>query len=508
MASIDKNFVVKHGLEVNDSLIFANADNKSVGIGTTISGYNFHVIGGIGATNSVVTGISTANILNIAGNLKISNISGLEGQYLRATETGIEWSSFPKIRTTAAFRALENQVVFPFAYTVGLVDVFVNGVRLASDEYLANNGVDVVILNPCNYDDSVEIIGYSVSTLVSNAGSGGINGITVLEEGNVVGNPQGVTSINFVGAAITAVGTGAGVTIYAGAFNGGGNGNGGTVTGIGVSVGEIAPVNPNGGDLWYNTRIGRSFMYYVDEDSSQWIDFSPSGGGGSSGVSIAVTSTAPSSPLQGDMWYDINLGRGFIWYQDDDSAQWIDFAPGSGGDSAGTIVYDTNWESRLVGISTTTNVGIGTSATATDKLIVDGDSRLKGLVNIEGSVTEKVSNNFSTQLPSTSGSLTVDTREGTVFVGILTESVSSWNFTNVSEENGKATTVTLIAKSNSTFTYGDQCTVNGNTVSTGVRWAAGVVPTPSNNDDIFNFTIIRDNSGVVRVYASSSPNHI
>jgi hypothetical protein len=507
MASIDKNFVVKHGLEVNDRLIYANADDQTVGIGTTIAHHNLHVIGGIGATNAVVTGVSTANILNISGNIQVSGVTGTEGQYLRATETGLEWSSFPKIRTTASFRALEGQVLFNFAYTVGLIDVYVNGVRLASDEYLANNGVEVVILNPCNYDDSVEIIGYSISTLVSNVGSGGINGITVLEEGNVVGNPQGVTSINFVGAAITAVGTGAGVTVYAGAFTGNGGGSTPT-TGASVSVGEDAPLNPNGGDLWYNTRIGRAFMYYVDDDSEQWIDFSPSGGGGSSGVSIAVTSIPPSSPMQGDMWYDTELGRGYIWYHDDDSEQWIDFAPGAGGDSAGTIVYDTNWESTIVGVSTVRNVGIGTSATTEDTLIVEGDFRLKGQFNIEGSVTERVSNNFSTELPSTSGELDIDTSLGTVVVGILTESISHWKFNNVSEENGKATTVTLIAKSDSTFTYGDQCSVNGNSVSTGVRWAAGVIPTSSNNDDIFNFTIIKDNEGIIRVYASSSPNHI
>ena len=39
-------------------------------------------------------------------------------------------------------------------------------------------------------------------------------GVTIKEEGSIVGNPYGVTSIDFIGVAITAVGVGAGVLLY------------------------------------------------------------------------------------------------------------------------------------------------------------------------------------------------------------------------------------------------------------------------------------------------------
>jgi len=59
MAAINKNFVIKNGLEVDTNLIFADAYNNKVGIGTTNPQYTLHVNGGIGATNAYVSGITT-----------------------------------------------------------------------------------------------------------------------------------------------------------------------------------------------------------------------------------------------------------------------------------------------------------------------------------------------------------------------------------------------------------------------------------------------------------------
>ena len=57
--SINKNFVVKNGFEVNTDLLLANATIKRVGIATTQPGYTLDVAGGIGVTNLYVSGIST-----------------------------------------------------------------------------------------------------------------------------------------------------------------------------------------------------------------------------------------------------------------------------------------------------------------------------------------------------------------------------------------------------------------------------------------------------------------
>ena len=60
--AINKNFVIKNGVEVNTSLIVGDADLNKVGVGTTVPGYTLHVggsRGGIGATDLTVTGIAT-----------------------------------------------------------------------------------------------------------------------------------------------------------------------------------------------------------------------------------------------------------------------------------------------------------------------------------------------------------------------------------------------------------------------------------------------------------------
>ena len=58
--AVNKNFVIKNGLEVNDGLLIqANADDKKVGIGSTTPTQTLDVRGGIGATDLIVTGFST-----------------------------------------------------------------------------------------------------------------------------------------------------------------------------------------------------------------------------------------------------------------------------------------------------------------------------------------------------------------------------------------------------------------------------------------------------------------
>ena len=57
--AVNKNFVVKNGLEVATDVILANASTKNVGIGSTIPALTLDVRGGIGATDLQVTGFST-----------------------------------------------------------------------------------------------------------------------------------------------------------------------------------------------------------------------------------------------------------------------------------------------------------------------------------------------------------------------------------------------------------------------------------------------------------------
>jgi hypothetical protein len=57
-----------------------------------------------------------------------------------------------------------------------------------------------------------------------------------------------------------------------------------------VTTSDTAPVSPSDGDLWYDSVGGRTYVYYADGDSSQWVDTSPQGSGVSDAISEGNTS--------------------------------------------------------------------------------------------------------------------------------------------------------------------------------------------------------------------------
>ena len=92
--AVNKNFVVKNGLEVNSDLIVADATTKNVGIGSTIPSYTLEVVGGIGVTNIYSAGITT-----IKDQLRV----GTGGTVLSVLEQG----GFVGVGTTNTVYALD-----------------------------------------------------------------------------------------------------------------------------------------------------------------------------------------------------------------------------------------------------------------------------------------------------------------------------------------------------------------------------------------------------------------
>jgi len=77
--AVNKNFVVKNGLEVNTNLIVADAEIGRVGIATTTITSDFHVVGGIGVTDLLVTGIATINNLRVSAGATFLGIATFQG---------------------------------------------------------------------------------------------------------------------------------------------------------------------------------------------------------------------------------------------------------------------------------------------------------------------------------------------------------------------------------------------------------------------------------------------
>ena len=101
--------------------------------------------------------------------IKAGGSTGNNGEYLKSTGSGVAWSSFPSLRTRQTFTASAGQTTFSFAYTVGFLDVYVNGIKLTDAEFTATNGSTTVLSVGCFVGDIVELVAYNT---VSASGSG------------------------------------------------------------------------------------------------------------------------------------------------------------------------------------------------------------------------------------------------------------------------------------------------------------------------------------------------
>jgi len=64
-----------------------------------------------------------------------------------------------------------------------------------------------------------------------------------------------------------------------------------------------------------------------DGTNSLWV--AGEGGGGS--ASVTISATAPTSPEEGDLWWDSTDGNLYIYYNDGTSSQWVEASAGMGG---------------------------------------------------------------------------------------------------------------------------------------------------------------------------------
>lgn len=90
-------------------------------------------------------------------------------------------------RTSETFIATTAQTVFVIAggYTVGQIDVYLNGVKLNGTEFVATDGSTVTLVTPAVANDIVEVLRYDCASSGGTGGSGviGVNGITVEQVG-------------------------------------------------------------------------------------------------------------------------------------------------------------------------------------------------------------------------------------------------------------------------------------------------------------------------------------
>ena len=127
--------------------------------------------------------------------------------------------------------------------------------------------------------------------------------------------------------------------------------------GSSTTVGDTAPANPEAGDLWYDSVSLSLFIYYssnwvelnpdtgaeelsdltdinittptngqvLQYNGTEWINATPAEAAGN--ASVTVSQTAPAGPTEGDLWFESDTAKTFIYYD----SQWIEVGPQPGG---------------------------------------------------------------------------------------------------------------------------------------------------------------------------------
>ena len=155
--AVNKNFVVKNGLEVNSDLLLADATNSRVGVGTSVPSYTLHVLGGIGATDLRVTGVTT-----LSSDLKVG--AGGTG-FVVVTDSSTGAGRSVGIRTDLPEYTLDVRG----PVSTGTTALYVQGdARITGDLFVDDITFDDANMQDLTVTDTLNVAG--VTTLASSGG--------------------------------------------------------------------------------------------------------------------------------------------------------------------------------------------------------------------------------------------------------------------------------------------------------------------------------------------------
>ena len=128
--------------------------------------------------------------------------------------------------------------------------------------------------------------------------------------------------------------------------------------GSSVSVSATAPSSPSEGDLWFDEDDLVMYVWYTDGDSSQWIEANSVT---AAAATIHASDTAPSGPSSGDLWFNTTLLDLYVYYADGDSNQWVQV-----GGAANSQTSGSGGGSSVQSLIETANTSVTTTDTGTD----------------------------------------------------------------------------------------------------------------------------------------------
>ena len=206
---INKNFVVRNGLEVANTLLYANDETNRVGINSGTPEFELDVIGDASIDGGLFSPVSSGGT------------SGVSGQYLQSTGDKWRWESFPISRQQERITLTAGQTRVPATGSFGtfvltettLTSVFLDGVKLTEGDYAINAGGGSIVLFAAAFGgEEIEIIAHGAAGV--GAGNTGILGVSVRKAGIDSGTAGRIQILDFVGLGVTLDGTAGLVTAY------------------------------------------------------------------------------------------------------------------------------------------------------------------------------------------------------------------------------------------------------------------------------------------------------
>ncbi len=206
---INKNFVVRNGLEVANTLLYANDETNRIGINSGTPEHVLDVIGDAAIDGALYSPVSTGGT------------SGVSGQYLQSTGDKWRWETFPISRQAERITLVASQTRVPATGSFGtfiltepaLSSVFLDGVKLTEGDYVINAGGGSITLFAAAFGgEEIEVIAHGAAGV--GAGNTGILGVSVRKAGIDSGTAGRIQILDFVGLGVTLDGTSGLVTAY------------------------------------------------------------------------------------------------------------------------------------------------------------------------------------------------------------------------------------------------------------------------------------------------------
>jgi hypothetical protein len=479
--AVNKNFVVKNGIEVATNLIIADADNKRVGIGSTLPRISLDVRGSIASTNTYTSGLSTVftefnvgtdgsvltvlgvggsigigtqnpgflldiyspvstgqTALSVRGDTKISGDLRVGGDVfldditldqadvatlIVSSSANIVTLNVPTTATintgiitnisgsSANYTNITGTAVTSNAYNIGAVSVITNSRELqnitAVDATTAAT-IETVIQNAPNIFTDLSVPGISTLGVTSttqltarNLNVSGISSLGTLQ--NLFVTSSGISTLGtvVVSSGVITSTNGSDVVYYGdgqflkNAIRGIGIGTFGTIIGYGATIFDFR------GSGIGTVRIGSGIGTVFVENT---------------GARVSIGTVPPTGSKVGDLWYSMNLGRTFIYYDEVAvgvglSAFWVDSAPFNMSvlSTLDSILLAPKTASNpSVGFNTDTSTGFFSPASGQFTVVSAGSSILNvnpNGINVSGAMT-------ATSLDASAGFVTASTLRG------------------------------------------------------------------------------------------------